>query len=136
MVTEPGIQRRLIDGMLAKAAKRVDDTAAHTYGSDRSAAGLCERVVGMSSGEAKRAIDIAAKLESLPATDVAVRAGRLSTRQVDLIVATASVTRRSTESLIAAASASIASASQLTCLSAGAVGGDPACRDELARTSS
>ena len=37
LLTELGVQRRLIDGLIAKATKRVDDTAAHTYGTDRSA---------------------------------------------------------------------------------------------------
>ena len=56
-----GRQRRLIDGMFAKAAKRVEDTAAYTYGSDRSAAELCARLVGSAPGEAKRAIETAAQ---------------------------------------------------------------------------
>ena len=38
--------RRLIDGMVGKAAKRVEDTAAYTYGTDRNAAELCARLVG------------------------------------------------------------------------------------------
>jgi hypothetical protein len=87
---ELGVQRRLIDGMMAKAAKRVEDTAEHTRRRDRSGAELCARVTGVSSGEAKRAIAVAAKLESLPATDAAVRAGRLSARATDLIVSAAS----------------------------------------------
>src|ERR1700712_5359543 len=36
LLAELGVQRRLIDGLIAKATKRVDDTAAHTYGTDRS----------------------------------------------------------------------------------------------------
>lgn len=51
-----GSVRRLADGMLAKAAKRVEDTAEHTRRSDRNAAELCARVTGVSPGEAKRAI--------------------------------------------------------------------------------
>ena len=43
----------------------------------------------MASGEAKRAIETAAKLQSLPATDEAVRAGKLSSRQADMIATTA-----------------------------------------------
>jgi hypothetical protein len=43
----------------------------------------------VTSGEAKRAIDVAGKLKALPATDAAVRAGALSTRQTDLIVGAA-----------------------------------------------
>ena len=89
LLTELGVWRRLIDGAIAKTAKRVDDTAAHTYGSDRSAAELCSRLVGVGSGEAKRAIEVAAKLESLPATDAAVRSGKLSGRQADLIASAA-----------------------------------------------
>ena len=73
LLTELGVWRRLIDGLIADTAKRVDDTAAHTYGSDRSAAELCSRLVGVGSGEAKRSIETAARLESLPATAAAVR---------------------------------------------------------------
>jgi hypothetical protein len=87
---ELGTIRRLTDGMIAKTAKRLEDTAAHTYGTDRSAAELTSRLVGVTSGEAKQAIDVASKLEALPAVDAAVRAGRVSTRQADLIAATAS----------------------------------------------
>jgi hypothetical protein len=86
LVETLGRQRRLIDGMIAKAAKRVEDTAAYTYDGHRNTGELCEKLVGVSSGEAKRAIETAAKLESLPAVDAAVRAGRLSSRQADLIV--------------------------------------------------
>jgi hypothetical protein len=85
-----GAIRRLTDGMIAKAAKRLEDTAEHTRHTDRSAAELCARVTGVSAGEAKRAIEVAAKLESLPATDAAVRAGKLSARAADLIVSAAS----------------------------------------------
>jgi hypothetical protein len=84
-----GAIRRLTDGMVGKMTKRVEDTAAYTYGSDRSAAELCVRLVGVASGEAKRAIEVASKLESLPATDAAVRAGGLSARQAELIVGAA-----------------------------------------------
>jgi hypothetical protein len=89
LVAVLGRQRRLIDGMLAKAAKRVEDTAAYTYTGERNAGELCERLVGVTSGEAKRAIETAGRLEALPLTDAAVRAGRLSARQADLIASTA-----------------------------------------------
>jgi hypothetical protein len=84
-----GRQRRLIDGMIAKAAKRVEDTAAYTYDGHRNTGELCEKLIGVASGEAKRAIATAAKLESLPAVDAAMRAGRLSSRQADLIASVA-----------------------------------------------
>jgi Domain of unknown function (DUF222) len=103
LLTELGVQRRLIDGLIAKATKRVEDTAAHTYGTDRSAAELTSRLVGMTSGEAKRAIDAAGKLEALPAVDAAMRAGRLSGRQVDLIAAVATEDPRLQRELLKAA---------------------------------
>ncbi len=87
VVEEIGWIRRLADGVLGKAAKRVEDTAAYTYQNDRNAAELCSRVTGVSAGEAKRAIDVAGKLVSLPETEAAVRAGVLSARAADLIVA-------------------------------------------------
>ena len=60
LLEELGAVRRLVDGLIARVAKRVENTAAHTYGTDRSAAELCERLVGISSREAKRAIAVAA----------------------------------------------------------------------------
>ncbi len=75
VVEEIGAIRRLSDGVLGQAAKRVEDTAAYTYKNDRNAAELCSRVTGVSTGEAKRAIDVAGKLESLPETASAVRSG-------------------------------------------------------------
>jgi hypothetical protein len=90
IVKEIGSIRRLADGVLGKAAKRVVDTAAYTYKNDRNAAELCERLTGVSRSEAKRAIEVAAKLESLPATAAAIRAGTLSSRQADLIASVAS----------------------------------------------
>jgi hypothetical protein len=89
LVEALGVARRLIDGMVARVAKRVEDTAAYTYNGERNAAETVERLVGVSAGEAKRAIDVAAKLERLPETDSALRSGRLSSRQADLIVAAA-----------------------------------------------
>ncbi|MGZ6969623.1 MAG: HNH endonuclease signature motif containing protein [Acidimicrobiia bacterium] len=88
-VQELGAIRRLTDGMVGKAAKRVEDTAAYTYKNDRNAAELCERVAGVAPGEAKRAIEVAGKLEALPATDAAVRAGKLSARAAELIASAA-----------------------------------------------
>src|SRR6476620_10636483 len=46
-----GAIRRLTDGMIAKAAKRLEDTAEHTRHTDRSAAELCARLTGVSAGE-------------------------------------------------------------------------------------
>lgn len=75
----------LADGVTARVAKRIADTNAYVARGDRSAEELCARVVGVGSGDARRAIDHATRLESLPATDAAVRAGRLSGQEAALI---------------------------------------------------
>src|SRR2546423_6257396 len=90
-VDELAVIRRLADGMIAKAAKRVADTAAHARRGDRNAASLVGRTLGVGSGEALAAIDMAAKLEQLPATEAAVRAGQLSSRQAQMIADAAAV---------------------------------------------
>ncbi len=84
-----GAINRLSDGMTARVAKRVADTGAYVAHGDRSAAEFCARVVGVSSGDARRAIDNATMLESLPETDEAVREGRLSARQAQMIASVA-----------------------------------------------
>jgi hypothetical protein len=57
---------KLADGILGKAAKRVEDTAAHVHERDRSAPELAQRLTGRTTGEMRRAIDVAAKLEAVP----------------------------------------------------------------------
>ena len=96
IVTVVGRVTRLMDGVLGRAAKRVEDTTAYTYTGDRSASELCVRLVGGGSGEAKRAIETAARLESLPATAAAVQAGTLSA-QASGLIATAAVDDPSVE---------------------------------------
>jgi hypothetical protein len=98
-----GTVRRLVDGLVARVAKRVDDTAAHTRGTDRSAAELTARVVGVSAGEARRAIDTAARLEHLPETDAAVRAGTLSAQAAELVAGAADGHPEAEQELLAAA---------------------------------
>ena len=70
----------------------------------RDAAAFCGRMVGIGVAEARRAIDTAAKLESLPATDDAVRDGRLSARQAQMIVDAARINPDAECDLIATAS--------------------------------
>jgi hypothetical protein len=86
-VTELGAIRRLIDGVLGKAAQRVEETSAHRHNgeSERDAAQFVGRAVGADASEARRVISTAKKVEKLPETDAAVRAGRLSARQAELI---------------------------------------------------
>jgi hypothetical protein len=98
-----GVVRRLVDGLIAKTAKRVDDTAAHTRRGDRSAAELCARLVGIGPGEARRAIDTATRLEALPTTDAAVRAGTLAAPAVEVITGAAGADPTVERELLAAA---------------------------------
>lgn len=104
-VAELGAIRRLVDGMLGKTANRVHETSAHTRsgGSDRDAAQLVSRAVGADASEARRVISTAKKLEQLPETDAAVRAGRLSARQAELVADAATVNPGAERDLLAAA---------------------------------
>ncbi len=100
---ELGLISRLTDGMTAKVAKRIADTNAHVAHGDRSAAEFCARVVGVGTGEAKRAIDNAGRLVGLAETDAAVREGRLSAREAEMISAVAVLDPSVETELLAAA---------------------------------
>ena len=105
VVTELGAIRRLVDGMIGKAAHRVEETSAHLHNgtSDRDAAQLVGRAVGTDTSEARRAISTAKKLEQLPEIDAAVRAGRLSARQAELVADAAMHNPGAEHELLAAA---------------------------------
>ena len=105
VVRELGAVRRLVDGILGKAAWRVEDTSAHRRNgeNDRDAAQLVGRAVGVEASEARRAIRTAKKVEKLPETDAAVRAGRLSARQAELIADAATANPAAEQKLLAAA---------------------------------
>jgi hypothetical protein len=75
--------RRMVDGMIAKTAKRVAET------SERDGAAQVARLLGVGSGQVRGAIEMAKKLEHLPATDAAVREGLLSADQAQMIAAAA-----------------------------------------------
>src|SRR3954447_8627185 len=99
-VDELGVIRRLTDAMLAKAAKRVAD---RTGKAEPDAAATVARSLGVTPGEVRAAIGTAAQLEQLPATDRAVRAGRLSAGQAKLIADAATRNRDAEPELLAAA---------------------------------
>ena len=103
VVTELGVIHRLTEGMLAQAAKRVADTAAHTSSGDRDAAQFYARAVGVDASEARRAITTAKRLEQLPETEAAVREGRLSARQAELVADAATRNPGAERELLAAA---------------------------------
>src|SRR5262245_57430320 len=80
VVDELGAIRRVVDGMLARAAKRVADVRG------RDAAPSLARSLGVPTGDVRSAIETATKLEELPTVDAAVRNGSLSAVQARLIV--------------------------------------------------
>jgi hypothetical protein len=75
--------RNVVDAMIAKTAKRVAETSA------RDGVARVARSLGVGRGVAQAAIDNAESLEQLRATDAAVRAGRLSAGQAQMIAAAA-----------------------------------------------
>jgi hypothetical protein len=98
-----GTIRRLVDGMVAKTAKRISDTSAHMFTGDRNAASFVAKNLGITSGEARDAIDTATMLEELPATDAAVRAGELSAKQAHMIAAASNANPSAERELLDAA---------------------------------
>jgi hypothetical protein len=103
VVAELGVIRRLTDGMLGRAAKRVEETSAHAASGARDAAHLYARAVGSDATEARRAISTAKRLERLPETKAAVQEGRLSARQAELVADAATRNPGAERSLLAAA---------------------------------
>lgn len=135
LVEQLGALRRLIDAMLAKAAKRVDELHAHKREGDRDAAAFCARAVGIGVREARRMIETAETLETLPATDAAVRAGKLSMRQAQMIAAAATINPDAECDLLATAAQGFAPLMD-ACIAARAVvegGTARAARQRLAR---
>ena len=89
LAQELGVIQALLDGLKARVAKRIDDTCAYESLNDRHAKQTVARAFGVGPEEAQRAIDLAERLEQLPATDAAVRAGQLSAKAASMIAETA-----------------------------------------------
>jgi hypothetical protein len=99
VVDELGAIRRVVDGMLGRAARR----AAETPPGASNAAASIARTLGVGAGEVRDAIETAKKLERLPATERAVREGRLSGREAQLIAGAATKNPAAEEALLAVA---------------------------------
>ena len=99
VVEDLGVIRRLTDGMLAKAAKRISERSSKSENATETIAAS----LGVSPGEVRAAIGTATELEKLPATDAAVRAGRLSPGQAKLIADAATKNPDAEGELLAAA---------------------------------
>ncbi len=96
---ELGAIRRLVDGMIAKAAKQVADSATH----GRDGAEVVALALGTTRTEARVVVGTAKKLEALPVTDAAVRAGELSAREAQMVADAATLNPAAEEELLAAA---------------------------------
>jgi Domain of unknown function (DUF222) len=77
---------RLVDGMVGPCAKRMAETSL----SSADAVASVAKTLGVRVGEVRGAIATAKRREELPATDRAVRGGRLSAQEAQLIAAAAS----------------------------------------------
>jgi hypothetical protein len=97
VVDELGAIRRVVDGMLGQAARQVAATS-----TDNGCATVA-RLLGVGTGEVRSAVDTAKKLEDLPATAAAVRAGRLSSKEASLIAGAATVNPDAEEHLLGVA---------------------------------
>lgn len=126
-VDELGAIRRVIDGLFAKAAKRVADTRAHAKRGAGNAAGFVGSRSGGTASETRAAIETATKLEQLPATDAAVKAGKLSAREAKMIADAATLNPDAEHDLLVAAGKGLVPLKD-ACIAARAKVEDPAAR--------
>jgi len=82
---------KLCSAVKTVALQRVADTRVWNQQGDRSMAHWLAREAGISLGEAISTVDTAARLSELPATDTALRAGKLSRVQANEVTAAAVV---------------------------------------------
>jgi hypothetical protein len=94
---------RLAAAGRALVAARAADTNQWRRDGDRSPEHWLARKTGTTVGAAKDALDMARRLQELPKTDEAVRAGRLSAQQAAAIAEAASADPDAEEQLLAAA---------------------------------
>jgi hypothetical protein len=128
VVDELGVIRRLVDGMLAKAAKRVADADAGV----RDGAAVVARTLGVRPGEVRAAIETVTQLENLPATDAAVREGKLSVAEAQLIAAAAAANPGAEQELLEQAEQGLVSLKD-ACVAARARVEDPGVRAKRQR---
>ena len=103
MMGEFATIKRLVDGLIAQAARRAHETDAHAATADRSGIALAARLAGVEAGQMKSAVETAQKLDGLAVTAAAVKAGKLSAREAELIASAAEVDPRAEAMLLAKA---------------------------------
>ena len=128
VVDELGAIRRVVDGMLGKAAKRVSDT----HSGSNNAAATMARTLGVGTGEVRAAIETATKLELLPRSARAVREGQLSAREAKLVADAATINPAAELDLLKAAPRGLVALNE-ACVAARAAVEDPDARAKRQR---
>jgi hypothetical protein len=105
LVEQAAEGERLFGAVKTLAVRRVAEGAAWGRGF-RDAAAWMSSVAGTTVGKARATLDTAARLQQLPATEAALRAGRLSDVQVELVASAATADPAAERQLLTAASRS------------------------------
>ncbi|HEX5096332.1 MAG TPA: DUF222 domain-containing protein [Acidimicrobiia bacterium] len=129
LVRELGAIQCLLDGLKARAAKRVEETCAYMAVHDADAKYTVARAFRIEPSEAQRTINLAERLESLTVVDAAVRAGEVSGREAQLIVEAAQHNPDAVPQLLTSAGSGLASLKD-ACVAARAVVEDPDARSK------
>jgi hypothetical protein len=95
---------RLLGALKTLAVGRVVETAAWAEGGFRDAGAWLASVSGTTVGRARATLETAERLEELPATEAALRAGRLSDAQVGLVASAATADPGAEQQLLTCAS--------------------------------
>ena len=95
-----GRGERLCSAGKTLAVARVDSSGAWSAGGDKGCAAWLARKTGTSLGEAIGVVDTARRLPGLPATDTALRKGKLSPAQAKTVADAASTSPSSEQSLL------------------------------------
>jgi hypothetical protein len=95
---------RLLGAVKTLAAGRVAETAAWAKGGFRDAGVWLASVSGTTVGKARATLETASRLDALPATEKALRKGRRSYTQVDLVASAATAAPDAERRLLTAAS--------------------------------
>jgi hypothetical protein len=85
LLGEVGRIKRLAAAAEVLLAKRVAESNAWRVHGDRSPADFLARTIGESVGRSRGVLDTAARLQELPETEAALRAGKLSATQAEII---------------------------------------------------
>ena len=108
MLAELATMKRLVDGLIAQAARRANDTNAHASTADRSGVALAARLAGVEPAVMANAVKTAQQLDALPATAAAVKMGKLSAREAELVAGAATADPSAESKLLALTSEGIA----------------------------